>query len=73
MLHVRHSLELVHHVMHYLEHPAISLLPGDIVIIPRSGNLLRMVYRNSYGVDFRISNTGIHLEDAGEVINIYFI
>ena len=26
-----------------------------------------MVYRNSYGIDFRISHAGIQIEDAGEV------
>eukprot|EP00026_Physarum_polycephalum_P000776 Phypoly_transcript_00777.p1 GENE.Phypoly_transcript_00777~~Phypoly_transcript_00777.p1 ORF type:complete len:1315 (+),score=237.69 Phypoly_transcript_00777:105-4049(+) len=66
LLHVRHSLELVHHVAQYLDHPAIPSLPGDIVIIPRSGNLLRVVYRNTYGIDFRISHAGIQMEDAGE-------
>ncbi len=80
--------------MHYLEHPAIPLLPGgifyytvryfryfivhfrhflylfdsqDIVVIPRSSSVLRMVYRNMYGVDFRISATGIFIDDASEV------
>lgn len=82
LLHVRYSLELVYHVMYYLDHPAVPLLPGgillsylfipflnyiDIVIIPRSSNLLRMIYRNAYGIDFRISSAGIHMEDAGEV------